>query len=167
MNHSPSLWGVGKPKASRWGDWPEKKRKVRELIQPMHSPVCAWERGKVGGSRTAPTIEPLPFLRRGVPCGRPLCCREGTRPSPTIEPDFPACAWERGKLNESLPLFMGSRQAEGEPVGGAALVKLMSFIILCPLVCCFLGKSGAGFFTILPTRIFYHIKNGVAGCLGL
>ena len=97
MNHSPSLWGVGKPKASRWGDWPEKKRKARELIQPTHSHVGAWERGKVGGSRTAPTIEPLPFLRRGVPCGRPLCCREGTGPSPTIEPDFPACAWEQGK----------------------------------------------------------------------
>ena len=152
LNHSPSLWGVGKPKASRWGDWPEKKRKVRELIQPTHSPVCAWEREKVGGSRTAPTIKPLPFLRRGVPCGRPLCCREGTRPSPTIEPDFPVCAWERGNQLNHFPLFMGSRQAKGEPVGGPTREKKKSQRInpAYAFPCLRVGARKGGRFTNRP-----------------
>ena len=151
MNHSPSLWGVGKPKASRWGDRPEKKRKVRELIQPTHSPACAWEREKVGGSRTAPTIKPLPFLCRGVPCGRPLCCREG-RTLPYDRTRLSCLCMGARKLNESLPLFMGSRQAKGEPVGGPAREKKKSQRInpayAFPCLC--MGTRKGGRFTNRP-----------------
>ena len=111
MNHSPSLWGVGKPKASRWGDWPEKKRKARELIQPTHSHVGAWERENDGR------------------------------------------------------LFFGFVGGFGGGFGGFGKINVihnfMSFGVL------FFRKARRWIFYHSTTRIFYQIKNGVAGCLGL
>ena len=76
--------------------------------------------------------------------------KTNTSPKPSVRVNC-LCMGAR-KLNESLPLFMGSRQAKGEPVGGPAREKKKSQRInpayAFPCLC--MGTRKGGRFTNRP-----------------